>query len=581
MVLKKFNNLYYKLWKELENEGLLTKDEFKGVLKQARNERKYVTHLLLENVNYPDDVLLKVYERVFEAPKVNLHKRQISPQILNLIPKEVAEMYSVVLFKKDRNIINVATTAPENQQTIDFIKKKTGLEPFVFVTTPKDIQIALRRYKNKLADEFEQIIKSSMKEAMDVDDTEENMANFVPVIKMVDSILDRGLLNKASDVHIEPNGRKVTVRFRVDGMLQKVVELPKQLHPAILARIKLIAKLKIDEHKKPQDGRFNYRYEDRDVAMRVSVMPTMYGSKIVLRILDTTEKDFSLTKLGLNKRDYTFIKSEANKTQGMLLVTGPTGSGKTTTLYTILRLLNKEDVNICTIEDPIEYGLDGINQSQINPNGGVTFASGLRSLLRQDPNILMVGEIRDQETGEISVNSAMTGHLVLSTLHTNSAFLAPQRLIEMGVQPYLVASVVDTIIGQRLVRKICSSCRSYVRTDSKAFERYQRYFDLQKIFLKLQKLGYINADEKFENIKFGKGRGCNKCNKSGYRGRIGIYEMLRNDDHIHKMILANASADDIRSYAVEQGALTMQEDGLLKVFEGKTTLDEVIRVTYQ
>jgi type II secretory ATPase GspE/PulE/Tfp pilus assembly ATPase PilB-like protein len=417
-------------------------------------------------------------------------------------------------------------------------------------------------------------------ESLSSHDTAEKLAQHVPIIKMVDTVIDRALKQNASDIHLEPTTDRVIIRFRIDGMLHKIVELPHAVLPPLVARLKLMANLKLDEYRLPQDGRFRVSFNEREVAIRISAIPTLHGTKMVLRLLDTKERQFALGKLGLNSNDLAIIKREIAKPHGMVLVTGPTGSGKTTTLYAFLKLLHRENVNICTVEDPIEYGIEGINQMQINPVVNLGFAAGLRSLLRQDPDIVMVGEIRDSETAEMAINAAMTGHLVLSTLHTNSAFLAVQRLIEMGVAPFQIGSVVNMVVGQRLVRKICGHCAERLPSSHKALESYAALFNLEEVFAKLQRLGLVPPpNPPLWEVKLSRGRGCARCSGTGYQGRIGIYELLAVDRVMEELITAGSPADAIKQAALKQGTLTMAEDGVLKVLQGLTTFDEVLRVT--
>ena len=574
------NNKYNRLAKLMEQAGILPRDRFKEVMKKAKAENRQVTEILLADRSLSQEKVLEILSGFFNVPVVSLKKRMISRQVLNLIPKEIAEQHSVIIFKKIKKTIQVATTEPDNTQILRFIRQKTGFEPEIFLTTPQDISLTLQKYHSEISEEFAKIIQDSTQEALATNASAEKLAQYVPIIKMVNNIIDRALTQNASDIHLQPSSDKIIIRFRIDGLLQQIVELPKEILPALIARIKIIANLKIDEHRRPQDSRFSYVFNEREVAIRVSIIPTLHGSKIVLRLLDMEQKKFTLRRLGLNKRDFAILKNEIFKPHGMILVTGPTGSGKTTTLYTILHLLNNEDVNICTIEDPVEYGINGINQTQINTAANLIFANGLRSLLRQDPNILMVGEIRDSETADISINAAMTGHLVLSTLHTNNAFLAPQRLIEMGLSGYLVAPVVNLIIGQRLVRKICPQCRITLRSTDKILETYGSYFEIKETFNKLKKMNLLTADQKtFKDIAFFRGRGCSNCNNTGYHGRIGIYEVVKAEPALRKIILTGADPNLIKKQALAQGTLTMTEDGLLKVFNGRTTFDEILRVT--
>jgi len=568
-----------KLARVLEQAGCCTREQFKELEAQAKREGRPVTAVLLDQANGGTEKTLEVLGQYYELEPIKLRGRVITPYVLNLLPKEVAEAHHVVIFKKAGNIIHVAVVDPEDKQVIEFIQRKTKLDLVVYITTPADIAYALQRYEGELAEEFGRIIQDSLKETLASHEPAEKLAQFVPVVKMVNSIIDRALASRASDIHLEPGSDRLVVRFRIDGLLKRVVELPREVLPPILARIKLMSNLKIDEHRLPQDGRFRYTFHDREVALRVSIVPNLYCSKIVLRLLDTKEKRFDFKALGLNKRDLAILKREATKPHGMIIVTGPTGSGKTTTLYTILRFLNRERVNICTIEDPIEYGLEGINQMQVNPAAGLTFSYGLRSLLRQDPDIVMVGEIRDPETAEIALNAAMTGHLVLSTLHTNDAFLASQRLVEMGIQPFLISSVVNVIIGQRLVRTICKYCCTTVSASERNLEGYAKILDLEGAAKKLIQVGLLPKDFSWAQVKLCAGRGCDKCSDTGYQGRLGIYEFLVMDEDVRNCILKSSTSHAVYEAAHKQAATTMVEDGILKVISGQTTLEEVARVT--
>ncbi len=569
---------YNNLWKLLEQRHRLPKESYRNALRAAKEGNRHVAEVLFEQEEIPHEKLLETVAQYFHLPAVLLREKIIVPYVLNLIPKEVAEQHSVVIFKKIDRDIHVAITNPDNEQTINFIKKKTGFNPKLFITSPQEIQQALKKYHEEIATEFSNIIDNAIKATLDHEEPAEKLAQNVPIIKMVDAILEHALQKKSSDIHIEPASGEIVIRFRIDGLLNRVLTLPLEILPPLITRIKIIAQLKIDEHRVPQDGRFKYFFQDRNVAIRTSVIPTLNGPKVVLRLLDMKERDFTLTRLGLNPIHHQVLKQEISKPQGIILVTGPTGSGKTTTLYALLRMLNKEEINISTIEDPIEYGIEGINQTQINPPAGLTFANGLRSLLRQDPNVLMVGEIRDVDTANISLNAAMTGHLVLSTLHTNNAFQAVQRLTEMGVQAYLAATVTNAIIGQRLVRKICPHCSVRVSSTPKLLEQYRTLFPLEKIFQKLKQLELTKANS-INDIDFFRGQGCERCSSYGYLGRLGIYEILTINKKMRDLILQNPTADKIYSEAMEQGILTMAEDGILKVLEGETTFDEVLRVT--
>jgi type IV pilus assembly protein PilB len=565
------------LGKHLERGSLVTREQWQVTLQVARRDNRHPVEVALETIPAREKALDSLAE-YFRVPSIRLMNRIISPYVITLLPKAIAEEHGVVIFKKVRGKIHVATTNPENSQTIAFIEKQTKLKTEVYLTTPEDLAQALKKYPEDIAEQFSRIIERSTQEALALHDTEEKMAQYLPIVTMVNTIFERALEQRASDIHIEPKGERISIRFRVDGILRTIVELPTAVLPSLVTRLKLLASLKIDEHRMPQDGRLNFSMNGREVAVRVSIVPTLYGPTTVLRLLDTKETRFTLRGLGFHNKDLSFLKQHTTQPHGLILVTGPTGSGKTTTLYTLLRMLNKQEVNICTIEDPVEYSLDGVSQTQVNPAAGLTFAHGLRSLLRQDPNIIMVGEIRDRETAMIAVNAAMTGHLVLSSLHTNSASLALQRLVEMGVEPYLIASVTNVILGQRLVRRICPDCRSVVRNTQKVIDEYRSSLAIESMFASLRKRGVFQDFQKIRDARIVYGRGCPKCLRSGYRGRTGIYEVLVIDDHVREAMLKEPTATSIERAAKSQGMTMMLEDGLYKALTGVTTFDEVLRV---
>jgi len=567
------------LGKLLERERIVSREQWQELVQRAKHENRSVTELLFEEPSVSADRVLNVVGQHYDTPTVLLREKVITSYVLNLIPKEVAEQHDIVVFKKIQNVIHVATTNPHNHQAIDFVRRHTKLEPEVFLTTPEDLRHALGRYQTDLSHEFSKIVEDSLRAAEQSRESAELLAQHLPIINMVNTLIERALAHGASDIHLEPAAEQVVIRFRVDGLLRQVVVLPKLLLAPLVARIKLMAGLKIDEHRRPQDGRFSFEYNNRTVAIRTSAVPTLHGSKVVLRLLDARQQQFTLRSLGLNQHDYTILKQEISKPTGLLLVTGPTGSGKTTTLYTLLRMLNTEEVNICTIEDPIEYGLDGVNQTQVNPAANLTFANGLRSLLRQDPNVIMVGEIRDPDTADIAVNAAMTGHLVLSTLHTNSAAQTPQRLIEMGVPAYLAASTINVVVAQRLVRKVCRHCRVNVHLTDRVLIHPRQDFNLEKSLVKLLQRKLLPPSTILAELTMAVGKGCDKCQGSGYLGRVGIYEIIPLTEAIRAIMLRDPSPAAIAKVAEHAGLLTMIDDGLLKVFTGLTTFEEILRVT--
>ncbi len=451
------------------------------------------------------------------------------------------------------------------------------------ITTPEDIAEILKQYHKGLNAEIEEMEKQSAEDQQKSDNPEDlkNLAQDLPVVKIVDTMLEYAILEKASDIHIEPAEKETNVRYRIDGILRNVMTLPKTIHAGVTARIKILSNLKLDEHRLPQDGRFKVKTPDYQVSFRVSIIPTFDGEKAVLRLLPEQNQQLTLEQLGFQPKSLEIVKKNIARPHGMILVTGPTGSGKTTTLYSILGILNKPEVNISTIEDPIEYRMPGINQSQIQPKIGFTFAQGLRAFLRQDPNVIMVGEIRDLETADIAVNAAMTGHLVLSTLHTNDAVTAIPRLIDMKVPTFLISSTLNLIIAQRLVRKICKNCIESYHLDKATVVELEQRFDLKKLEQTLIKQGFLKEKQELKSVLFYRGKGCQQCDNTGYKGRLGIYETLEVDDEISALVLKNASRDELEQKAVEKGMMTIPQDGFIKAKQGITTIEEVLRVTQE
>lgn len=529
----------------------------------AKSQKIPLEDILLEKDLISDENLGRTIADLFSLPLIRLNEITISPDILNIIPEVVAKKQKIIVFKKDKQGIHIAMQDPTNLQIKDFIEKKTGLPVIRYAATKRDVENALFLYRKGLTETFDDIIKRHVDEA----NTPQVKETEPPIIKIINIVLSYAYQNKASDVHIEPLKEKLLIRFRIDGVLHDIVDLPLSLHRPIVARVKVLANLRTDEHQAAQDGKFQFIEENQQADMRVSVVPVTNGEKVVIRLLSERSRQFSLTDLGFSENDLTKVKKAYEKPYGMILATGPTGSGKTTTIYATLKLLNTRDVNIMTIEDPVEYDIEGINQIQVNPKTNLTFAEGLRSIVRQDPNIILVGEIRDTETADIAINSAMTGHLVLSTLHTNDAATAIPRLLEMAIQPFLIASTINVIIAQRLVRKIHSRCRISQEIHR---EDLAKHFDehlLRKIF------------GKDAIIRLYSGKGCQFDHNVGYDGRVGIFETLVVDDEIRNAILERKDASSIHKIAIKNGMTTMIEDGLDKVKQGITTIDEVIRVT--
>ncbi|HBI34273.1 MAG TPA: hypothetical protein DEA43_02055 [Candidatus Moranbacteria bacterium] len=541
--------------------------------------------LLVEKKLMNEIELQKLYSYILGIPFVNLEKETITTDILQIIPEPIAKKYGIIAFEKNGNDLKVAMKNPEDLQTIDFIRKKTGLKIIPCLTNEESIKAILKQYEKSLKAEFGDIINKNADDVTVGNDAEslEKIAQDLPIIKIVDTLLKHAILQSASDIHIEPGEKEVRVRYRIDGVLHDAMTLPRQVLEGLVARIKVLSNLKLDEHRLPQDGRFKIEKEGYKISFRVSMLPVFEGEKIVMRLLDETSKGLTLEKMGLSGNALEVVHKHIKRPNGMVLVTGPTGSGKTTTLYTIMDILNTTEVNISTVEDPVEYRMTRVNQTQTNAKIGMTFAAALRSLLRQDPDIIMVGEIRDGETMQIAVEAAMTGHLVLSTLHTNSAAGTLPRLLDMGAEAFLVASTVNVVIGQRLVRKLCNECKTPYTLDEKEVKTLGANFDMAAILEMLKKtpeLGEIvNAKSTWKNLNFYHAKGCEQCNNEGYHGRLGIYEVLEMDETIGKLITSNASSDDIEKKARENGMRTMGEDGFIKAIQGITSIEEVMRVT--
>lgn len=549
----------------------------KNLRAEAEKTDTPLIELLLAKNLVEESVLFNKVGEILSVPFVSLKGRDIRRDILNLIPSPVANANSVIAFDKNEKEIFLAMTDPTDLQTAEFVRRKIGLEPKIHITTFSDLKDALHRYHVGLEEEMKII-----QEKEDEDDTGDlkKAAEELPIINIVGSILEHAVYEGASDIHIEPNEKELAIRYRIDGILKLVMNLPKNFQSGIVARIKILANLKIDEHMIPQDGRFKIQTQSEKMAFRVSIIPVYDGEKIVMRLLPEGAKPLTLEQLGFLPSVKKVVENAIKKPNGMILVTGPTGSGKTTTLYSVLGILNQPGVNISTIEDPIEYRIQGINQSQINPKVGFTFATGLRAFLRQDPNIIMVGEIRDQETAEIAVHAAMTGHLVLSTLHTNDAPTTIPRLTDMGVPPFLVSYTTNIVMAQRLVRKICQYCKKEYKLDRASIDALLKAFDAERITTILKENNLLKEGEKnLEEMVFYKGDGCSRCNNSGFKGRVGIYEVLEvNQEIIHK-INEHADANTLKDTARKNGMITMSEDGLIKAKMGTTTISEILRVT--
>lgn len=512
-------------------------------------------------------------------PYVELADQLIPKEVLSIIPESTARGHLIVAYGQTDAALGVAMADPRDRQIVEFVHKKVNLPVQVALATEADIRLVLQQYQRSLVSEFESLARETqvVVEAAEAKDLS-SAAEDLPIVRTMDAILKHAILEKASDIHIEPTEAQVVVRYRIDGLLKDVLELPKKALPGLVARIKVLSSLKIDEHRLPQDGRFKIQTEDYNVAFRVSILPVFDGEKVVMRLLDESGQGLTLEALGFAKRTLEIFRKNIQKPHGMILVTGPTGSGKTTTLYAAMQELNTADVNISTVEDPIEYRMPRINQTQVAPKIGLTFANGLRSLVRQDPDIIMVGEIRDEETASLAVNAALTGHLVLSTLHTNSAAGALPRLLDMGVEAFLVATTTNLLTAQRLVRRLCQECKIERTMDDKMLESFQHLSDPGHLLEVLIREGAVKKGATWHDVPTWQAKGCDKCH-DGYSSRIGIHEVMEVTPEIQKMITSTMTAQDLEKAAQEQQQMvTMFEDGVMKAVQGITTLEEVLRV---
>ena len=531
--------------------------------------------------------LRKLEAYILGIPFIDLSGETIDPAVLQFIPESIARKNNIIAFKKSGRELQVAMLDPADIQTIEFIKKTANLKILPRLTNPQSIKAALKQYQKSLEAEFGEIIKKEVEGFQVVSPTEaaavqgvedlKKMAEDLPIIKIVDTLIRHAILQSASDIHIEPSEKEVMVRYRIDGILHDAMTLPQQVATGVVARIKVMANLKLDEHRLPQDGRFKIESADYRISFRVSVLPVFDGEKVVMRLLPETAQGFTLEKLGFRPDQLDLIHRHIRKTTGIVLATGPTGSGKTTTLYTVIDILNKPGVNISTVEDPIEYRIPRINQTQVRPELGFTFANGLRSLLRQDPDIVMVGEIRDNETAGLAINAALTGHLVLSTLHTNSAAGALPRLLDMKVEPFLIASTVNLILAQRLVRTLCDTKEEYALSPAE-IKSLSTQVDLARILEILKREKIVPAEATLEKITWARPKKSERC-PDGYKGRIGIHEALEVTETIKQLIVKNATTDDIERQARSEGMITMLEDGFIKAAQKITSIEEVLRVT--
>jgi len=566
--------------------GLATKENLDKAEKRAKKLKQKLADILVKQKIITKEQIIKLEAYILGIPFVSLEKETIPKEILQIIPEPIARRHNIVAFRKRDKELEVAMLDPDDLQTIEFIKKKSDLKILPRLTSPDSIKNVLKQYQKSLEAEFGDLIDNKGTEIKIISEEKEGekeedlkkTADQMPIIKIVDTLLKHAILQQVSDIHIEPTEKEVIIRYRLDGILHDAMILPKKVSSGIIARIKVLSSLKLDEHRLPQDGRFKIETKDYKISFRVSVLPVYDGEKIVMRLLPEDSKGLTLEKLGLRGEGLEKVHQAIKKPNGMILVTGPTGSGKTTTLYTAMDILNEPGVNIATIEDPIEYRMPRINQTQVKAQIGLTFANGLRSLVRQDPDIIMVGEIRDNETASLAINAALTGHLVLSTLHTNSASGSFPRLIDMDTEPFLISSTVNVIIAQRLVRKLYPDIKNKYKLTIAEVEALKKEIDLDRILEILKQEKIIKPKDDWLSIDFyhpGKSEECT----DGYKGRIGIYEVLELSEEIKQLVVKETTANQIHEQAVKEGMITMMEDGFIKAVQGITSIEEVLRVT--
>lgn len=579
----------------LTQNGLVDAGKIESAKREAAQTGQSLLDTLVAQKLLSDDDSIKITALTKSIPYVELSNLTINNDVLNLIPKDDASQNTAVAFAVREGKLEVAMQDPNNLQAIDFLSRKTGYPIKAYLAPKSQIISWINRYQASLGNEVAQALGKGQQEEnndttsvqhFDKKDSKklESIVQDAPITRALNSIIEYAINAGASDIHIEPRENELKIRFRVDGILQEVMTLPKTTEPALISRIKILSKLKIDEHRIPQDGEARYRLNGREIDLRIAIAPISYGEQVVIRLLDKTDALFKLASLGIYGRSYELIRKGMLKPHGMILSTGPTGSGKSTTLYAIIQEILSPKINIITLENPVEYKMDGVNQIQVNTDVGLTFAAGLRAILRQDPNVIMVGEIRDRITADLAVQSALTGHLVLSTLHTNGAAGVLPRMLDMKIEPYLIASTINTCIGQRLVRKVCTNCKANYSASPAAVKMINRFVgDLlpkpQANNQTMQKLdGYNDLPIASQTAyTLYKGRGCEQC-QDGYKGRIGLYEVFEMNPAIEQLLLKDATTNIIQKQAQADGMITMLQDGILKALAGITTLEEVARV---
>lgn len=557
----------------LANQKILSPKQTEEIRIEQANTGKEIKDIILEHNYASIEEMARAEAQVHNIPFVDLGETAVSPEAVSKIPRAVVERYLVLPFAYDvtNNQLSLAMANPADLQAIEFIEKKSGAKIKPFMSTAETIKKAIiTSYEESLTTEVKAALKETGApiegETVDITRLGEIIRE-APIAKIISTLLEFAVKSRASDIHIEPEEERTRIRYRIDGILYEKLVLPKKVHEGLISRVKILSGMKIDEKRLPQDGRFSFRSDGQEIDLRVSCLPTVHGEKIVMRLLKKGGGMLDLTELGLRGMGLKGFQDAILRPHGIILVCGPTGSGKTTTLYSALSRINTPKVNIITLEDPVEYEIPGVNQVQVNPAAGLTFATGMRSFVRQDPNIIMVGEIRDKETTALAVQAALTGHLVFSTLHTNDASGAIPRLIDLGAEPFLLASSMTCIIAQRVLRRTCLDCKEEYSAPPEIVA------DIKKILGNLYK-----GDDK---IKLYRGKKCPTCNNTGYFGRIGIFEVIPLTEKIGRLTMERASASEIEKEAVEEGMITMKQDGYLKVLEGITTIEEVLRVAQE
>lgn len=581
----------------LVDKKKVSEEQLEKIKSSQKQSGETLQEFVVQNNVISEKDLTKLYAEAADIPFIEINAKSVDRSVLDTLPEKVARQYNAVVFGISGTTTQLAMEDPDDMQAVDFLQKQIGSDYKLYIATRQNILETLDNYRDGVAEELSNVIAIQKEdEASREQVNEEDISEDSPIAKTVNLILEYAIRSSASDIHIEPREDFVQVRYRIDGVLREANKLPHNVMAALVSRIKILSNLKIDERRVPQDGRFKVTVAGKKYALRVSTLPISEGEKVVMRILDESNRALTLEELGYWGWSLEKINNAIAQPYGMLLVTGPTGSGKSTSLYSALTILNKPDVNISTVEDPVEYKIQGANQTQVNPVAGMTFIAGLRALLRQDPNIIMVGEIRDAETANLGVQAALTGHLVFSTLHTNNAATCLPRLLDMGIEPFLIASTVKAVVGQRLVRRLCKACKESYEPEKEELKTIEEMFDISSVDAMKhmhdleaqaaeQKIGedigekLSSTTSTITRLFRAKKDGCEECGHTGYKGRMGIYEVLDNSVEIQKLIVANATSNIIQDQAVKEGMMTMQIDGFIKALRGLTSIEEILRVT--